>query len=388
MHELPPVRLERPSAHADVGSYTPPGREEILAWLYETDSFRLAELWRRADATRQCFVGGEVYLRGLVEFSNCCVRLCAYCGLRAPNSEVTRYRMSADEILECARQAVSFGYGTVVLQSGEDPGVTADWLAEVVRRIKSETPLAVTLSVGERDDAELALWREAGADRYLLRFETSNRALYEKIHPPRPGRPSDRIATLHRLRGLGYEIGSGVMIGIPGQTYEDLARDLETFTELDLDMIGVGPFLVHPDTPMDDPAFRPRAEDGDQVPADELTTYKVIALTRLMCPRANIPSTTALATLNVSQGRELGLVRGANIVMPNLTPPQYRVHYEIYPNKACLRETAGQCHACMESRILSLGRAIGAGPGSSPNYQARGAEASPLASGSKESKDD
>jgi biotin synthase len=297
------------------------------------------------------------------------VRLCAYCGLRAPNAGLTRYRMSHEEIMACVRQAVAFGYGTVVLQSGEDPGVTRGWLSDLVRRVKTETPVAVTLSVGERSDEDLTAWRAAGADRYLLRFETSNRTLYERLHPPRPGTRSDRVAMLGRLRQLGYEVGSGVMIGIPGQSYDDLARDIELFADLDLDMIGVGPYLVHPDTPLGDPEFRPIIPGRDQVPADELTTYKVIALARLACPRANIPSTTALATLNRRNGRELGLVRGANVVMPNLTPAQYRVHYEIYPNKACLLDTADGCHACMRGRIESLGRSMGVGRGDSASYR-------------------
>ena len=346
-------------------------RDEIVAWLRETDAARLATLWQQADSTRQRFVGGEVHLRGLVEFSNYCVRLCAYCGLRAGNSELTRYRMTSDEILSCARQAAAFGYGTVVLQSGEDPGITQDWLADLLRRIKTEAPLAITLSVGERSDEELAAWRAAGADRYLLRFETSNRAIYDRLHPPRPGIRSDRLAMLGRLRQLGYEVGSGVMIGIPGQSYDDLAHDIELFAELDLDMIGAGPFLVHPNTPLGNGHLAPPLPEADQVPADELMTYKVMALTRLVCPRANIPSTTALATLNRRSGRELGLVRGANVVMPNLTPPQYRVHYEIYPNKACIRDSADACHNCMQARIESIGRCVGAGRGDSANYHAR-----------------
>ena len=352
-------------------------RDELLRWLRETDPGRLAELWRLADQTRQRFVGGEVHLRGLIEFSNYCVRLCAYCGLRGPNEGLVRYRMSHEEVMDCVRQAVALGYGTVVLQSGEDHGVTTDWLAALVRQIKAETPLAVTLSVGERSDEDLRAWRAAGADRYLLRFETSNRALYDRVHPPRPEVRSDRVAMLRRLREMGYEVGSGVMIGIPGQTYEDLARDIELFADLDLDMIGVGPYLLHPDTPLGDPDFRPMILDGDQVPADEWTTYKVIALARLVCPRANIPSTTALATLNRQSGRELGLVRGANVVMPNLTPPKYRVLYEIYPNKACIRETAEACGTCLTGRIRSLGRDIGAGRGDSANYRQRGQPASP-----------
>ena len=346
-------------------------RDEILAWLRETDKTRLLTLWQMADSTRQKYVGGEVHLRGLIEFSNYCGRLCAYCGLRAPNSRLTRYRMSQDEIMVSVRQGVAFGYGTVVLQSGEDPGLDKDWLSELIRQVKTQTPVAVTLSVGERSDDELAAWRAAGADRYLLRFETSNRALYERLHPPRPGTRSDRLAMLRRLRDMGYELGSGVMIGIPGQSYDDLAGDIERFAELDLDMIGVGPYLVHPDTPLGAPGLRPVIPEAEQVPADELMSYKVIALARLVCPRANIPSTTALATLNRRRGRELGLVRGANVVMPNLTPFQYRVHYEIYPNKACIRETADGCHDCLRERIAGIGREVGVGRGDSANYLSR-----------------
>jgi len=342
--------------------------QEIVTWLRETEATRLAELWQHADATRQAYVGGEVHLRGLIEFSNYCVRLCAYCGLRALNDEVTRYRMSAEEILACVRQAATLGYGTVVLQSGEDPLTRTEWMADVIRQIKAETPLAVTLSLGERSDEDLAVWRAAGADRYLLRFETSNRVLFDRIHPPRPGVRCDRIAILHRLRELGYEVGSGVMVGIPGQTYDDLARDIELFGELDLDMIGCGPFLPNPQTPLGDREAWESAPEGQQVPNTELMTYKVIALARLMCPRANIPSTTALATINTKNGRELGLVRGANVVMPNLTPPEYRIHYEIYPNKACIHETAQECNQCLRARLQAMGRQIGVGRGDSPNH--------------------
>lgn len=350
---------------------TPLDRPEILAWLRESDSNRLAELWQAADQTRQRHVGGEVHLRGLIELSNYCVRLCGYCGLRAPNRQLERYRMTEEEVIECARKAVQFGYGTVVLQSGEDPGLTCDGVEKLIRRIKAETPLAVTLSLGERDDDELAAWRAAGADRYLLRFETSNRRLYEAIHPPRNGKTSDRPAILRKLRELGYEVGSGIMIGIPGQTYDDLADDLERFAELDLDMIGVGPYLVHPETPLANPENCLSIPEEEQVPPTELMTYKVLALTRLQCPRANIPATTALATLNIARGRELGLERGANIVMPNLTPPKYRMMYEIYPAKACVRETAEQCHACLAGRIASIGRQVGAGRGDSRNFERR-----------------
>lgn len=336
--------------------------DELVGWLRETDERRLGQLWARADEVRRQQVGDEVHLRGLIELSNYCVRSCAYCGINVSNREVERYRMTAEEILACARQARALGYGTVVMQAGEDPGLTRTFVADVVHAIKAETGLAVTLSLGERSDEDLAAWRRAGADRYLLRFETSDADLYARIHPSLPGRPSDRFALLRRLRDLGYEIGSGVMIGIPGQTYETLADDLQAFRGLDLDMIGVGPWLPHPATPLGRGELPAAAED-EQVPNTELMTYKTVALTRLLCPEANIPSTTALATVNLAQGRELGLARGANIVMPNLTPVRYRALYEIYPSKACIGETASECAGCLAGRITRIGRQIGRGPG-------------------------
>ncbi|MGI5863072.1 MAG: [FeFe] hydrogenase H-cluster radical SAM maturase HydE [Myxococcales bacterium] len=348
-------------------------REDLLGWLRQDDPTSLAELWRDADQVRRERVGDAVQLRGLIEVSNYCVRRCLYCGLRA-SAKLTRYRMTEEEILDCARAAVRFGYGTVVLQAGEDPALDRETVSAIVRRIKAQTPLAVTLSLGERTLDELAAWREAGADRYLLRFETSNPELFARIHPPlgRADAPS-RIEILGQLRRLGYEVGSGVMIGIPGQSFEDLARDIELFAELDLDMIGVGPFIAHPSTPLGQSA--PAADD--QVPADELTTYKVLALARLVRPDANIPSTTALATLNLARGRELGLERGANVVMPNLTPVRYRALYEIYPGKACIRETADQCAGCLRRRIEAIGRTVGTGPGNAPSQARRRLEAQP-----------
>ena len=342
-------------------------KQEIINWLKCEDDAELEELWRMSDTIRQNHVGNAVHLRGLLEISNICARNCHYCGIRAGNDELGRYRMPGDEIMECVREAVDYNYGTVVMQAGEDFGITREWMTTLIRRIKKETKLAVTLSLGERSDDDLFAWKEAGADRYLLRFETSNRTLYERIHPPLPGIESDRLALLRRLRGIGYEIGSGVMIGIPGQTWEDLANDIETFRSLDLDMIGVGPYIAHGGTPLgiDDVALM--APESEQVPNTEEMTYKVIALARVVCPSANIPSTTALATLNTATGRELGLSRGANIVMPNLTPKKYRAMYEIYPAKACIDETAADCRACMQRRILSIGREVGTGRGDSPN---------------------
>jgi len=338
-------------------------RNAILEWLRENDPARLEDLWAAADETRRRHVGDDVHLRGLIEISNYCVRACGYCGLRAGNREIERYRMSAAEILECARNAEAWGWGTVVMQSGEDYGLRTEWIADIVRRIKAETGLAVTLSFGERPKEDLAAWREAGADRYLLRFETSDDELYRLIHPDLPGRISDRMVILRMLQRLGYEAGSGVMIGIPGQTYGSVADDIDLFRRMDLDMIGIGPYIAHPETPLGDHSWARQIPAGEQIPSDELTVYKAVALTRLVCPESNIPSTTALATINKIEGRELGLMRGANIVMPNLTPPEYRVKYEIYPDKACVNETAEMCRGCLQGRVESIGRAIGKGPG-------------------------
>jgi biotin synthase len=350
----------------------------MLQWLREADPQRLQALWATADAVRRQNVGAVVHLRGLVEISNHCVRCCTYCGLRAANTRLQRYRLTTDAILGCARQALKLGYGTVVLQAGEDPAFTRNWVAGLVRQIKSATGLAVTLSLGEQDVDTLRAWRDAGADRYLLRFETSNRALFERIHPPRTGTDAptalDRIALLPVLRELGFEVGSGVMIGIPGQSYGDLADDIELFRSLDLDMIGVGPFLPHPDTPLGSEWAMPRSQSEGQVPNTELMTYKVIALARLVCPDVNIPSTTALATLNRASGRELGLQRGANVVMPNLTPPKYRPLYEVYPAKACLFEEPEKFNVDLGRRIRALGRELGSGPGTSANCLARKSE--------------
>lgn len=342
-------------------------KNEILTWLKTEDEGRLDDLWLRADQVRRENVGDAVYLRGLVEVSNVCARDCGYCGIRVGNSAVTRYRMTADEVMECAGLAVSFGYGTLVIQAGEDYGITADWLSGIIKRIKNETPLAITLSLGEREDHELRAWHEAGADRYLLRFETSNRELYDRIHPPLPGRSSDRFQILRRLKEIGYEVGSGIMVGIPGQTYEDLAEDILLFREYDIDMIGIGPYIPHPETPLGRSGALLPVSPEDQVEATELMTCKVVALTRILCPLINIPSTTALATINRAQGREHGLSRGANICMPNLTPRKYRELYEIYPSKASCDENADESNARIQGRILAMGRTIGTGRGDSLN---------------------
>jgi biotin synthase len=347
--------------------------EEIPYWLLEADPIRLEMLWRAANLTRHLYVGDEVHLRGLIEVSNFCQRSCAYCGIAACAPKVERYRMSQEDILECADLALEYGFGTVVMQAGEDPSITGDWMADTIRKIKDRTGLAITLSLGERSEAELRAWREAGADRYLLRFETTDEDLYRRIHPSLPGGVSDRIQQLMRMRDIGFEIGTGIMVGIPGQTWETLANDIWTFRDFDMDMIGIGPYIASPGTPLDGPLGEMLQVEAatEQVPNDPLTTLKALALTRLVCPETNIPSTTALATLDPGSGRANGLLRGANVIMPNLTQPKYRVLYQIYPGKAGLHETADITTARIREQIEALGRRVGVGPGTSPRMAQR-----------------
>jgi len=343
---------------------TPLVQSEILAWLREERPERLHELYARADAARRENVGDAVHLRGLIEISSHCERQCMYCGLRKANRSIERYRMTREEIEQCARQAVQLGYGTVVMQAGEDDALTAEWIAGVVRWIKCETPLAVTLSLGERTKDELKLWRAAGADRYLLRFETSDPYLYRTIHPQRFAGRVDRLMLLKELKALGYEAGGGVMVGIPGQSYASLAQDLIAFRNFDLDMIGIGPYIAHPATPLGSGQLRPHVDPAEQAPGHEQMVYKMVALARILCPTANIPSTTALATINRSHGRTQGLQVGANVVMPNLTPVKYRPLYQIYPAKACIEESANDCNQCLRAQIRSIERFPGRGAGS------------------------
>ena len=344
--------------------------EMILDWLSEEDPERLVLLWRMADRVRREQVGKSVHFRGLVEISNHCIRNCRYCGLRAGIPGRTRYRMRDDEILACVQEAVQRGMGTVVLQAGEDPGLDRERVAGLVRRIKQETELAVTLSLGERSLEDLQAWRRAGADRYLLRFETSSPELYQQIHPPRTQGAPDRMEILGWLKDLGYEVGSGVMVGIPGQTREDLAGDLALFRKLDLDMIGLGPFIPHPKTPLG-------AHDAqvgtttDQVPASADMACTVLALARLLCPLSNIPATTALATLDGTPGLEQGLRCGANVIMPDLTPIHYRRLYEIYPSRVRPEEGCAEPHEKILSLIRAMGRTPGQGCGDSLAWMAR-----------------
>jgi biotin synthase len=349
--------------------------DEILGWLLEENQDRLEILWERADSVRQKSVGNEVHIRGLIEFSNFCRSDCLYCGMRRSRRFLSRYRMTLDEIILSAREAARRGYGTVVLQSGEDPGLDIAWLAEIIKSIKRETRLAVTLSCGERSVDELARLREAGADRYYLRFETSDRMLWKSIHPLSKGF-THRLDLLPKIKEIGYETGSGIMVGIPGQTWMSLAEDLRWFRCLDLDMIGCGPYVPHPATPLYQMHFRrPASNPHGQVPNTILAACKVMALARLLCPNANIPSTTALATLSPELGYCLGLRRGANVLMVNLTPVEYRSLYEIYPAKAGIGESPQAQKGQVEAMLSGLGRIAGEGAGISPNYRVHRREA-------------
>src|SRR5450756_2200461 len=363
----PLLMAGRPQAAPALGVADALAHDAVEHWLRETDEARLETLWAAADEARHRYVGDEVHLRGLVEVSNYCVRGCTYCGIRAGNRGVERYRVSADVVLACAHQAEELGYGTLVMQSGEDYGIETEWLASILRRISAETGLAaITLSLGERPDHDLAAWRDAGADRYLLRFETSDDALYRRIHPDLPGKVSDRMAILRRLQELGYEAGTGIMVGIPGQTHASIAADIELFRGMAMDMIGIGPYLPHPATPLGQESARRQAEDdwpADQAPNSELMTCKVLALTRLARPDANLPATTALSLVNKTGGRAHGLQRGANVVMPNLTPLEDRARYEIYPEKAAVHETAEAINVGIVDLLAALGRTMGTGAG-------------------------
>jgi biotin synthase len=318
-------------------------REE-LALLLGADEGDAAALYAAADRVRAAAVGDQVHLRGLIEFSNWCRRNCLYCGLRRGRRGLSRYRMSAQEIAEAARRAADLGFRTVVLQSGEDPAYTAQALAGVVRDIKAERDVAVTLSIGERPADDYRLLREAGADRYLLRIETSIPTLYRKLHPD--SNWHKRLLCLHSLRSLGYQVGSGIMIGLPGQALDMLADDLLFLQGLDLDMIGVGPFIPHPSTPL---RGAPRATLA--------LSLRFVACMRLLCPQALIPATSALGALH-PEGRQMALQAGADVIMPNVTPTRYRQRYELYPGKICIGDDAAECRCCVDELVASVGRRV------------------------------
>ena len=342
--------------------------EQIKNWLLETDPARLSQLWQDADQLRADNVGSDVHLRGLIEISNICSRGCLYCGLAAYNSDLKRYRLSQDEILDCTKRAIELGYGTVVIQSGEDKTLDPQLIADTIKKIKAlPQDIAITLSLGEWDRDTYKLWKDAGAERYLLRFETSDRQLFETIHP---GSKVNRLELLEVLQELGYETGSGVMVGIPGQSYDSLAKDIEMFSELGLDMIGLGPFIASDNTPLGNNIEKYLLDDENQVPATAEMALKVVALTRITCRLTNIPATTAMATLDTQNGYELGLQAGANVIMPNLTPGQYREYYMIYPGKANVAIQQDYDRIIRE-RIANVGRTVSVGKGSSKKFLLR-----------------
>ncbi len=322
------------------------GKEEIVALLDNNDADR--ELCTAADRVRRRYVGDEVHLRGLIEFTNLCTQNCLYCGLRRDNRGLERYRLDPEAIIGCAAKAAALGYKTLVLQSGEGNSYTREDMECIIRSIK-KLDVAITLSIGEKTKEEYRAYREAGADRYLIRIETTDKRLYEEMSPSMSF--ENRVRCLRDLKTLGYEVGTGCLIGLPGQTTESLAEDILFFREIDSDMIGLGPFIPHPDTPLG-------AAPGGSL---ELS-IKVLAITRLLMPDSNIPATTAMETLN-RQGRIIALQSGANVVMPNVTGGEYRRLYALYPGKVCVNNTAYHCRSCIADRITAIGRVVSRGYG-------------------------
>ena len=307
-----------------------------------------SQLYARADEVRQAALGSDVHLRGLIEFSNICRNDCLYCGIRRGNKGVKRYRMGDDELVETARRAVEIGFKTIALQSGEDMHFDKDRMSRIIERIK-QMDVALTLSIGERDYGDYEAFRNAGADRYLLRIETTDVDLYHRLNPGMSWQR--RHECLLMIKELGYEVGSGIMVGLPGQTVESIAGDLLYLKDLGVDMAGIGPFIPHPDTPLAN-------EQGGTLEM----ALRTMAVMRLLLPDINIPATTAMESLH-PQGRIMALKAGANVVMPNVTEGEYRRLYELYPGKICVDDTPLQCRTCIGMKIQSIGRTIGQGRG-------------------------
>lgn len=327
-------------SHAEAGHLLT--RENIVALLKLPGDY-LPDLFAAADRVRKRNVGDEIFLRGIIEFSNVCERNCLYCGLRQANKSLSRYRMTDEEILATAQDIAETRIATVVLQSGEDSHYATDHICRLIERVKSETGLVVTLSIGEKSPADLRAFKQAGASRYLLRHETASPDLYKYL---RPGCLLDkRVQCLQSLKSLGFETGAGNMVGLPGQTYEILADDLLLMKLLDADMLGIGPFIAHPDTPL-------AGIENDDI---ELT-LRVLAVARLLTRNTNIPATTALAVINPS-GRLQALQTGANVFMPDFTPQSYRNRYDIYPGKTTT-ESAGSIMRRLEGDFHSIGRKV------------------------------
>lgn len=316
-----------------------------LKLLIENGSFN-EPLARAADIRRRENYGDKVYIRGLIEFTNYCRNNCYYCGIRRDNKNAERYRLTKEEILLCCDEGYRLGFRTFVMQGGEDPYYTDEMICDIVSEIKRRYPdCAVTLSIGEKSRKSYQAFFDAGADRYLLRHETADSIHYGRLHPEKMSL-ENRKRCLYDLKDIGYQVGSGFMVGSPYQTTENLISDLRFLQKLKPDMIGIGPYITHADTPF--AGFK----NGDV-----MLTLRLVSILRLMFPYALIPSTTALGTIH-PQGRELGLKAGANVVMPNLSPVSVRKLYSLYENKICTGEEAAQCRGCLERRVESAGYKI------------------------------
>jgi len=329
--------------------------EDIVYLLSLEDAEEQNRLFKAAYAVKEKYIGRKVYYRGLIEYSNICKKNCYYCGIRGENINTERYTMTDEEVLEAAQAAYDYGYASVVIQSGErEDQQFIDKINYFLREIKKigDGSLGVTLSVGEQSEKVYDDFFVNGAHRYLLRIESSNPALYAKIHPADHSFER-RVECLKALKRTGYQVGTGVMIGLPGQMLEDLARDILFFKELDIDMIGMGPYIEHEDTPL----YESRAELSSKMDRFNLA-LRMIAVTRLVLKDVNIAAATALQAI-VPNGREKGLLAGANIIMPNLTPVKYRESYLLYEDKPCLDEDADKCRGCLETRITAIGETIG-----------------------------
>lgn len=320
-------------------------KDSELKALLESDN-RDEDLFSAADQRRREIYGDAVYLRGLIEFTNYCRNNCYYCGIRRDNRNAERYRLSKEDILSCCAEGYRLGYRTFVLQGGEDPYFTDDRICEIVSEIRTRYPdCAITLSIGEKLRESYQAFFNAGANRYLLRHETANEQHYGKLHPNSMSL-QNRKRCLYDLKEIGYQVGSGFMVGSPCQTTENLIEDLRFLQDLQPDMIGIGPYITHAETPF--------ASYGSGSLA---LTLRLVAILRLMFPHALIPATTALGTIH-PQGRELGLKAGANVVMPNLSPVAVRKLYDLYENKICTGEESAQCRGCLEQRVRSAGYRI------------------------------
>lgn len=315
-------------------------------WVTVISEFTDEDRAYAADIAREISLsqyGNKIFIRGIVEFSNICKNDCLYCGIRASNKDLQRYRLTAEEIIGCCDEGYELGFRTFVLQSGEDRSYSIETLCDIVRRIKKNHPdCAVTLSLGEMEYEDYKALREAGADRYLLRHETANKEHYEKLHPAAMSW-QHRMDCLKQLKELGYQTGAGIMVGSPYQTAECIADDMLFFESFKPEMIGIGPFLPHKDTPFRD---EPKG-------SYELTLF-LLSLCRILLPRVLLPATTALGTIN-PLGREAGVKAGANVIMPNLSPTAVRKKYMLYDNKICTGDESAECRNCLENRMKSIG---------------------------------